>query len=107
MNGENLADKVDFHGLVDANAPLETVEDVEDDDIALMIYTSGTTGRPKGVMLSHHNLHSNAVATWEAAKTDAPDVTILCLPLAHSFGVVVMNAGKVSPRLCNVKNHAV
>ncbi|MBW1891582.1 MAG: long-chain-fatty-acid--CoA ligase [Deltaproteobacteria bacterium] len=97
LNGENLTDKVDFHSLVDANAPLETVEDVEDDDIALMIYTSGTTGRPKGVMLSHHNLHSNAVATWEAAKTDVPDVTILCLPLAHSFGVVVMNAGNVSP----------
>ena len=61
---------------------------MDDNDIALMIYTSGTTGRPKGVMLSHKNLYTNAVATWDAAKTDKPDVTIVCLPLAHSFGVV-------------------
>ncbi len=97
LNGENQGDRVGFHGLVDANDPLETAEEMDDHDIALMIYTSGTTGRPKGVMLSHNNLHTNAVATWNAAKTDKPDVTILCLPLAHSFGVVVMNAGNVVP----------
>jgi long-chain acyl-CoA synthetase len=97
LNGENQGDRVGFHDLVDANDPLETAEEMDDHDIALMIYTSGTTGRPKGVMLSHNNLHTNAVATWNAAKTDKPDITILCLPLAHSFGVVVMNAGNVSP----------
>ena len=97
LNGENHGDRVNFHGLVNTNDPMETAEEMNDSDVALMIYTSGTTGRPKGVMLSHNNLHTNAVATWEAAKTDRPDVTILCLPLAHSFGVVVMNAGNVSP----------
>jgi long-chain acyl-CoA synthetase len=97
LNGENQGNRVDFYDLVDANSPLETFEDMDADDTALMIYTSGTTGRPKGVMLSHNNLYSNAVATWDAAKTDKPDVSILCLPLAHSFGVVVMNAGNVSP----------
>jgi len=97
LNGEDQGDRVDFHGLVDANDPMETMEEMDDNDIALMIYTSGTTGRPKGVMLSHSNLHTNAAATWDAAKTDTPDITILCLPLAHSFGVVVMNAGNVSP----------
>ena len=97
LNGEDQGDRVDFHGLVEANDPLEDVEEMDDNDVALMIYTSGTTGRPKGVMLSHNNLHTNAVATWDAAKTDTPDITILCLPLAHSFGVVVMNAGNVSP----------
>ena len=97
LNGEDNGDRSSFSGLLKANEPLDTVEDVEDDDVALMIYTSGTTGRPKGVMLSHNNLRSNAGAAWEAAKGEKPDITIICLPLAHSFGVVVMNAGNMSP----------
>jgi long-chain acyl-CoA synthetase len=68
-----------------------------EDDVALMIYTSGTTGRPKGVMLSHNNLYQNARAAWEANESAKAEITLVCLPLAHSFGVVVMNAGNLSP----------
>lgn len=55
---------VDFHGLVNDNAPEQHAEDMDKDDIALMIYTSGTTGRPKGVMLSHQNLYRRS-RWWE------------------------------------------
>jgi long-subunit acyl-CoA synthetase (AMP-forming) len=50
----------------------------------------------KAVMLSHNNLYQNARATWKANEAAKGDITLICLPLAHSFGVVVMNSGNLS-----------
>ncbi len=97
LGGENREDQIDFHSLIDKHPPAQHIEEMDADDIALMIYTSGTTGHPKGVMLSHNNLYQNAVAAWEATQAEKGDITVLCLPLAHSFGVVSMNAGNLSP----------
>ncbi|MBW1682118.1 MAG: long-chain fatty acid--CoA ligase [Deltaproteobacteria bacterium] len=87
----------DFHRLVAESAPEEEIADMDPHDTALMIYTSGTTGRPKGVMLTHNNLYTNAVAAWEANEWTKGPISVLCLPLAHSFGVVAMNAGNLCP----------
>ena len=97
LGGADRKNQVDFHGLVDKHPPLQETAEMDGDDVALMIYTSGTTGRPKGVMLSHNNLYQNARASWEAAGATKGDITLLCLPLAHSFGVVTMNSGSLSP----------
>ena len=54
-------------------------------DIATVVYTSGTTGNPKGVMLSHENIVSNAQAVMTRFRVTPDDVTVSYLPLCHMF----------------------
>ncbi len=53
--------------------------------LATIIYTSGTTGRPKGVMLSHHNILANAEAVQKHIPAYPNDIFLSFLPLAHGF----------------------
>jgi long-chain acyl-CoA synthetase len=55
--------------------------------LASIIYTSGTTGEPKGVMLTHTNISSNATDSFSASglKSDV-DIALSFLPLAHIYG---------------------
>ena len=55
------------------------------DDLATVMYTSGTTGTPKGVMLTHGNLLSNACACDEASPTSPDAVQLGWLPLSHIY----------------------
>lgn len=59
------------------------------DDIAVLLYTSGTTGFPKGAMLTHENLLSNAESCIEAMQVTHNDKVLLFLPLFHSFSFTV------------------
>lgn len=58
-------------------------------DEALIIYTSGTTGNPKGVVLSHLNLLSDAKAIKEWFNFNENTRTLCILPLFHNNGQVV------------------
>lgn len=55
------------------------------DQLATIIYTSGTTGEPKGVMLNHANLSSNALDSSRAHEFTSADLALSFLPLAHVF----------------------
>lgn len=73
-------------GVVD-----ERIAATTGDSLATLIYTSGTTGRPKGVRLRHSSW------TFEGAAIDAQgilsedDLQFLWLPMAHSFGKVLLS----------------
>jgi len=58
------------------------------EDIAALQYTGGTTGVPKGAILTHYNLVSNAVACfqWLQGK-EAEEVILTVLPLFHIYGM--------------------
>jgi long-chain acyl-CoA synthetase len=69
------------------------------DDLVALQYTGGTTGTPKGAMLTHYNLVSNAVccAYWlygqDAPNVEDKDVFLTALPLFHIYGMTTaMNA---------------
>ncbi|SEA02630.1 AMP-binding protein [Marinobacterium iners] len=58
-------------------------------DVAIIIYTSGTTGQPKGAMLTHANLTSNAQALTKAWMFDDSDVLLHALPIFHAHGLFI------------------
>ena len=64
-------------------------EQIDPEDLATIIYTSGTTGKPKGVMLSHQNISSNAINSVGEIDNfeDGPEgeVVISFLPMTHVF----------------------
>jgi len=64
-------------------------------DLAVILYTSGTTGTPKGVALSHANLGSNARSAASLSELDRERWGVGVLPLSHSYGLTVMNAGHI------------
>ncbi|HUA01563.1 MAG TPA: long-chain fatty acid--CoA ligase [Candidatus Aquilonibacter sp.] len=61
------------------------VAEVDPAQLATIIYTSGTTGEPKGVMLTHANLSSNAFEGSAGYEMNPSDVGLSFLPLAHVY----------------------
>jgi long-chain acyl-CoA synthetase len=66
-------------------AQLQTAPPCQMNELASIIYTSGTTGKPKGVMLSHANMLTNAHACLDTFTVRGDDLLLSFLPLSHTF----------------------
>jgi long-chain acyl-CoA synthetase len=67
------------------------VAETKPDALATLIYTSGTTGRPKGVRLRHSSWTYEGAAIQAQGILDENDLQYLWLPMAHSFGKVLLS----------------
>jgi long-chain acyl-CoA synthetase len=95
---------------------VETIkESISEDALLTIIYTSGTTGNPKGVMLTHKNLMSNAIASAKRQHLNHNHKVVSFLPLSHVFehmvsykyqylGISVYYAESVSTIAADIKH---
>lgn len=86
-NCKNWQEILDLGSDKSNQKEVETIKDsIKSSDLATIIYTSGTTGRPKGVMLSHHNIVSNVIDSLPRLPLKQGDFKALSfLPVCHIF----------------------
>jgi long-chain acyl-CoA synthetase len=91
MNDED-GNYITFSTFIDQQSTAEAPnqEESRDNDLCFILYTAGTAGFPKGVMLSHSNLLSNAINTIVTlASPRFEDVYLMVLPLFHAAALGV------------------
>ncbi|WP_281267804.1 long-chain-fatty-acid--CoA ligase [Sulfoacidibacillus thermotolerans] len=92
---ETLPDSlISYESVLEHNPLTKVAEDLTVEDLAVVLYTSGTTGKPKGAMLTHRNLSSNAMMAGVYLGFSGSDRIVTVLPMFHVFSLTVcVNAG--------------
>ena len=95
MGASTEGDVLGYEELIEEGAEVFEPLDIPEDTPALILYTSGTTGSPKGAVLTHTNMASQAVTCIRAMRYDrGDDIGFLASPVFH-----VAALGSVAPML--------
>ena len=87
-NGAQTVGTINLATLMTAAPRSVEAEEVDADDPAILLYTSGTTGNPKGVTLSHRNVHFQLSTVVPSLVDFRPsDRVVGVLPMYHVFGL--------------------
>jgi amino acid adenylation domain-containing protein len=91
------------HSLVSeelkVSGPLASVAVVTGDDIAFIQFSSGSTGDPKGVILTHDNLITNAKDIISASRMDANAASLSWMPLTHDMGMICFHLSSLTANI--------
>ncbi len=82
-------DFINMDALPEGPFDSTTTPSISGDDLAEIVFTSGTTGQPKGVMLSHYNIVSNATSALKIVAVTSADRLLSILPLSHMFELTI------------------
>ncbi|MBH0117515.1 AMP-binding protein [Salinibacterium sp. NG253] len=87
----NVRGTITWHDLLKSDPIDAHIVRPVSDDLALIQYTSGTTGFPKGAMLTHLNLLTNAAQAraWVPAVPRGTSVVYAVLPMFHAYGLTL------------------
>jgi long-chain acyl-CoA synthetase len=80
---------IDIDTLPQSRVEMAAFPEITGDDLAEIVFTSGTTGQPKGVMLSHFNITSDAIASVAVVNILKDDRALSILPLSHMFELTI------------------
>jgi acyl-CoA synthetase (AMP-forming)/AMP-acid ligase II len=92
----------EFDAWIKAGTPLDQQPDVTPDDPCLVLYSSGTTGRPKGIVLTQHNMLVHTQNAFSEIDCGPGDLMLLSNLMFHSaalFAAASGTAGIVAPDL--------